>query len=84
MLRRYSKARSAANAPVNGDVSNNVKPPIVNANEKHIEELSKALEESQKNAKQVSNFDYTSTINLYIENLVWYIYIFIYIGVCVC
>lgn len=55
MLRRYSKARSAANAPVNGDVSNNVKSPIVNANEKHIEELSKALEESQRNAKQVSN-----------------------------
>uniref|UniRef100_A0A166G157 Kinesin-like calmodulin-binding protein n=1 Tax=Daucus carota subsp. sativus TaxID=79200 RepID=A0A166G157_DAUCS len=52
MLRRYSKARSAANAPVNGDVSNNVKSPIVNANEKHIEELSKALEESQRNAKQ--------------------------------
>ncbi|XP_063947825.1 kinesin-like protein KIN-14E isoform X2 [Daucus carota subsp. sativus] len=53
MLRRYSKARSAANAPVNGDVSNNVKSPIVNANEKHIEELSKALEESQRNAKQL-------------------------------
>lgn len=53
MLRRYSKARSAANAPVSGDVSNNVKPPIVNANEKHIEELSKALEESEGNAKQL-------------------------------
>ncbi|KAK1349198.1 kinesin-like calmodulin-binding protein [Heracleum sosnowskyi] len=53
MLRRYSKARSAVNAPVNGDVSNNVKSPIVNVNEKHIEELSKALEESERNAKQL-------------------------------
>lgn len=60
MLRRYSKARSAANAPVNGDVSSNIKPPIVNANEKHIEELSKALEESERNAKQVNNFCYIS------------------------
>ncbi|CAK9139640.1 unnamed protein product [Ilex paraguariensis] len=54
MLRRYSKARPAtANSSINGDLSNNVKPSNVDFYEKRIQELSKVLEESQKNAAQV-------------------------------
>ncbi|KAA8547628.1 hypothetical protein F0562_004057 [Nyssa sinensis] len=53
MLRRYSKARSAATGSINGDLSANLKPPSVDVNEKRVEELSKALEESQKNANQL-------------------------------
>ncbi|KAA8532112.1 hypothetical protein F0562_006746 [Nyssa sinensis] len=53
MLRRYSKARSAANGSVNGDLSANFKPPGVGVHEKGVQELSKAIEESQKNANQV-------------------------------
>ncbi|XVF16068.1 hypothetical protein REPUB_Repub09cG0209100 [Reevesia pubescens] len=48
MLRRYSKARSVANGSVNGDVFNNFKPPSLEVYEKRIQELSKAVEESQK------------------------------------
>ncbi|XP_076954154.1 kinesin-like protein KIN-14E [Bidens hawaiensis] len=55
MLRRYSKARSASNSgPINGDVSGNSKPPNVDVGEKRTQDLSKALEESQKTAKQLS------------------------------
>lgn len=55
MLRRYSKARSAANGTVNGDISsNNHKPPVVDTYEKRLQELSSALEESEKKANQVS------------------------------
>lgn len=54
MLRRYSKARSAANGTVNGDISsNNNKPPVVDTYEKRLQELSSALEESEKKANQV-------------------------------
>nr|AFK13155.1 zwichel [Gossypium arboreum] len=54
MLRRYSKARSVANGSVNGDVSNNFKPPSLEVYEKRVQDLSKAVEESQKNTNQVS------------------------------
>lgn len=54
MLRRYSKSRSAANGTVNGDISsNNNKPPVVDTYEKRLQELSSALEESEKKANQV-------------------------------
>lgn len=58
MLRRYSKARSAASGSMNGDSSSNVKPPSVEVYEKRVQDLSKALEESQKNAIRVSSLDY--------------------------
>ena len=54
MLRRYSKARSGAGGSINGDLSANSKPPNVDVYEKRVQDLSKALEESQKNANQVS------------------------------
>lgn len=53
MLRRYSKARSAASGSTNGDFSNNFKPSSVEVYEKRIEDLSKVVEESQRNADQV-------------------------------
>ena len=53
MLRRYSKARSTASSSINGDLSNNIKPPSVEVHEKRVQDLSKALEESQRNANQV-------------------------------
>ncbi|KAM7529462.1 hypothetical protein LguiB_032872 [Lonicera macranthoides] len=54
MLRRYSKARGAANGSVNGDLTNTSKPlPSVDVNGKRIEDLSKALEESQNNVNQL-------------------------------
>lgn len=55
MLRRYSKARSAANGSVNGDLPTNITPPTVDLNEKRIQDLSKALEESQNNVNKVSD-----------------------------
>lgn len=55
MLRRYSKARSAAGAgSLNGAIPNNSsKPPNIELYEKHVQDLSKLIEESQKNADQV-------------------------------
>ncbi|KAE8723145.1 Kinesin-like calmodulin-binding protein [Hibiscus syriacus] len=53
MLRRYSKARSVDNGSVNGDVSNNFKPPSLEMYEKRVQDLSKAVEESQKNTNQL-------------------------------
>ncbi|KAL4376090.1 hypothetical protein GQ457_02G012940 [Hibiscus cannabinus] len=53
MLRRYSKARSVANGSVNGDVSNNFKPPSLEVYEKRVQDLSKAVEESEKNTNQL-------------------------------
>ncbi|KAL5557375.1 hypothetical protein UlMin_039611 [Ulmus minor] len=52
MLRRYSKARSTAGGSVNGDFSNNYKPSSVEY-EKRVQDLSKAVEESQRNADQL-------------------------------
>ncbi|KAL7223647.1 hypothetical protein ACSBR1_025158 [Camellia fascicularis] len=53
MLRRYSKARYIAGGSINGDLSNNFRPPSVDVHEERIQHLSKALEESQKNANQL-------------------------------
>ncbi|XP_043709880.1 kinesin-like protein KIN-14I isoform X2 [Telopea speciosissima] len=53
MLRRYSKARSAASASTNGELSQNLKPPSLDIYERRIQELSKAIEESQKNAEHL-------------------------------
>ncbi|KAJ0040808.1 hypothetical protein Pint_28780 [Pistacia integerrima] len=54
MLRRYSKARSATSGSMNGDHSNNVKPPSMEVFEKRVQDLSKTVEESQKNANRLS------------------------------
>jgi hypothetical protein len=55
MLRRYLKARSSSGgSSLNGDVSNNSKPPNLESYEKRIQDLSKLVEESQRNADQVS------------------------------
>ncbi|CAL9027433.1 unnamed protein product [Prunus brigantina] len=53
MLRRYSKARSATSGSTNGDLSNNFKPSDVEMYEKRVQDLSKAVEESQRNADQL-------------------------------
>lgn len=55
MLRRYSKARSVAGGSTNGDVSNNSQSPSPEVYEKRIKDLTKAVEESQKNADRVSS-----------------------------
>ncbi|XP_058069512.1 kinesin-like protein KIN-14I isoform X2 [Magnolia sinica] len=47
MLRRYSKARAAANGSILGET---LKPPDLDVYEKRMKELSKALEESQRKA----------------------------------
>ncbi|KAI3462271.1 hypothetical protein Pfo_018934 [Paulownia fortunei] len=52
MLRRYSKARAAANGSINGHPSDNVRPTI-DINEKHVLELSKSLEESENKVNQL-------------------------------
>ncbi|CDY57771.1 BnaC02g45110D [Brassica napus] len=49
MLRRYSKARYAANSLVNGgDISCSSKPQNLEVYEKRVQDLSKAFEESQR------------------------------------
>ncbi|XP_023539275.1 kinesin-like protein KIN-14I [Cucurbita pepo subsp. pepo] len=53
MLRRYSKARSAAVGSMLGDSSSNFKAQSVEAYEKRVHELSKGIEESQRNAEQL-------------------------------
>ncbi|KAL0430829.1 UNVERIFIED_CONTAM: Kinesin-like protein KIN-14E [Sesamum radiatum] len=53
MLRRYSKARAAANGSINGHSSDNVRPPTVDFNEKRVSELSKSLEESENKVNQL-------------------------------
>lgn len=53
MLRRYSKARSSAGSSINGDLTNNFRPPSMEVYEKRVQDLSKALEESQTQADQV-------------------------------
>lgn len=54
MLRRYSKARSAANGLMNGDISNSSMSSSVEVYEKRVQNLSKAIDEYQKNTNQVS------------------------------
>lgn len=53
MLRRYSKARSSASSSMNGDLPSNFKPHGMEAYEKRVQELSKVVEESQKNADRL-------------------------------
>ncbi|KAH7519779.1 hypothetical protein FEM48_Zijuj08G0073400 [Ziziphus jujuba var. spinosa] len=53
MLRRYSKARTAASGSINGDLPNNFKASSVEVYEKRVQDLSKAVEESQSNADQL-------------------------------
>ncbi|KAI4386895.1 hypothetical protein MLD38_004774 [Melastoma candidum] len=53
MLRRYSKARSAASGSVNGDTPNPLKLPSVEVYEKRAQDLSKDLEESQRHADEL-------------------------------
>ncbi|KAF8049664.1 hypothetical protein N665_2159s0015 [Sinapis alba] len=48
MLRRYSKARYAANSLVNGDISCNSKPQNLEVYQKRVQDLSKTFEESQR------------------------------------
>ncbi|KAK6916933.1 MyTH4 domain [Dillenia turbinata] len=53
MLRRYSKARSAAGSSINGDLTENFKHSNVDLYEKRVQDLSKTLEDSKKNADQL-------------------------------
>ncbi|XP_008781684.1 kinesin-like protein KIN-14I isoform X2 [Phoenix dactylifera] len=53
MLRRYSKACSAAGRATHGDFSQTVKPPSLDIYEKRVQELSRAAEESQKNTDRL-------------------------------
>ncbi|KAE8637411.1 hypothetical protein CSA_023388 [Cucumis sativus] len=53
MLRRYSKARSAAVGSMLGDSSCNLKTQSVEAYEKRVQDLSKGIEESKRNAEQL-------------------------------
>ncbi|XP_020220804.1 kinesin-like protein KIN-14I [Cajanus cajan] len=53
MLRRYSKARSAAGDSLSEDISNNFKPSNLESYEKRVQDLSKLVEESQRNADQL-------------------------------
>ncbi|KAJ8771027.1 hypothetical protein K2173_023352 [Erythroxylum novogranatense] len=53
MLRRYSKARSVASSPMNGDPSSNAKHHNADAYESRIQELSKSMEEYQKKTDQL-------------------------------
>ncbi|XP_004287698.1 PREDICTED: kinesin-like calmodulin-binding protein [Fragaria vesca subsp. vesca] len=52
MLRRYSKARTASSGSTNGDISSNLKPSV-EVHEKRVQDLSKAVEESQQNVDQL-------------------------------
>lgn len=54
MLRRYSKARSAAVGSIFGDSSSTFKTQSVEVYEKRVQDLSKDIEESQRNAEQVT------------------------------
>ncbi|KAL9229698.1 hypothetical protein vseg_005137 [Gypsophila vaccaria] len=54
MLRRYSKAKAIATNVTNGDVPNNSKPmPPAEVNEKRVQDLYKAAEDSQKHIDQL-------------------------------
>ncbi|RRT49661.1 hypothetical protein B296_00033897, partial [Ensete ventricosum] len=55
MLRRYAKARSGTGGSSQGDISQTVRAPGLDLYEKRVQDLSRAAEESQKNADRVSN-----------------------------
>lgn len=58
MLRRYSRTRNVPNGQLQtgGDAGSlsTVKPPGIEVYEKHVQEMSKLLEESQKKIDQAS------------------------------
>lgn len=54
MLRRYSKARSVSGGSIQSDLPQTVKSSSPDVYEKRVQELSRAVEESQKNADQLS------------------------------
>ncbi|XP_057851588.2 kinesin-like protein KIN-14I isoform X2 [Cryptomeria japonica] len=53
MLRRYSKTRSVANGSVQGDLTQNIKPPGLEIYEKRVQEMSKIIEETQSKTDQL-------------------------------
>lgn len=53
MLRRYSKTRSVANGAVQGDSTQNIKPPGLETYEKRVQEMSKIIEETQRKTDQL-------------------------------
>ena len=59
MLRRYSKARAIANSATNGEIPNHSKSPSSSLTsevyEKRLQDLCKAIEESQKSIDRVSD-----------------------------
>lgn len=55
MLRRYAKARSTTVGAIQGDFSHSGKVPSSDMHEKRIQELSRSIEESQKNVDKVSS-----------------------------
>lgn len=55
MLRRYSKVQSSPTSSLSDDISNNFKPPpTLESYEKRVQDLSKVVEESQRNADQLA------------------------------
>ncbi|PKA52840.1 Kinesin-like calmodulin-binding protein like [Apostasia shenzhenica] len=57
MLRRYSKTRTANSGSIQDDSSQAVKSPGLDIYEKRVQELSKAVEESHKNADKIALTD---------------------------
>ena len=59
MLRRYSRTRNATNGQLANGVDAggipNTKPPGIEVYEKHVQEMSKLLEESQRKIDQASS-----------------------------
>lgn len=54
MLRRYSKTRSSPTGSLDKDISSDFKPPNSELYEKRVQDLTKVVEDSQRNADQVS------------------------------
>ncbi|KAH9297182.1 hypothetical protein KI387_028864 [Taxus chinensis] len=52
-LRRYPKTRSVADGSVHGDSTHNFKPPGLEIYEKHVQEMSKIIEETQSKTNQL-------------------------------
>lgn len=75
MLRRYSRTRNVPNAQLpNGvDITGlpNVKPPGIEVYEKHVEEMSKLLDESQRKIDQASGVPITWFHVFNLELLKW-------------
>lgn len=54
MLRRYSKTRSSPTGSLDKEISSDFKPQNLELNEKRVQELTEAVEDSQRKADQVS------------------------------